>query len=180
MEGPGLLRRKTATAVPMRVVRHSGWSTSTPALRQPRASERTWKRREGISVWGSLDHQKCPTMRRNGGVDSLPSLCGMASPRATTGESRKGIKSHMRSASRSGGGSASSLPSLGEREYSEVSDGGVGRGRNGPRAEAGVVRPIRLACRVGGRGAPQRVGAIAGVTVEEGMPRGVDGPSITW
>ena len=41
-----------------------------------------------------------------------------------------------------------------------------------------VVRPIRLACRVGGRGAPQRVGAIAGVTVEEGMQRGVDGPSI--
>ena len=74
MEGPGLLRRKTATAVPMRVVRHSGCSTSTPALRQPRASERTWKRREVISVWGSLDHQKCPTIRRYGGVDSLPSL----------------------------------------------------------------------------------------------------------
>ena len=87
MEGPGRLRRKTATPVPMGDVRHSGCSTSTPALRQPRASERTWRRREGISVWGSLDHQKCPDIRRYGGVDSLPSRCGMASPRATTVES---------------------------------------------------------------------------------------------
>ena len=87
MEGPGRLRRKTATPVPMRVVRHSGCSTLAPALRQPRASERTWKRREVISVWGSLDHQKCPAIRRYGGVDSLPSLCGMASPRATRVES---------------------------------------------------------------------------------------------
>ncbi len=87
MEGPGRLRRKTATPVPMSVVRHSGCSTSTPALRQPRASERMWKRREGISVWGSLGHQKCPAIRRYGGVDSLPSPCGMASPRATTVES---------------------------------------------------------------------------------------------
>ena len=69
MEGPGRLRRKTATPVPMGVVRHSGCSTSTPALRQPRASERTWKRREGISVWGSLDHQKCSTTPRDGSVD---------------------------------------------------------------------------------------------------------------
>ena len=87
MEGPGRLRRKTATPVPMRAVRHSGCSTSTPALRQPRASERMWRRREGISVWGSLDHQKCPAIRRYGGVDSLPSPCGMASPKATTVES---------------------------------------------------------------------------------------------
>ena len=36
---------------------------------------------------GSLDHQKCPAIRRYGGVDSLPPLCGMASPRATTVES---------------------------------------------------------------------------------------------
>ena len=87
MEGPGRLRRKTATPVPMRAVRHSGCSTSAPALRQPRASERMWGRREGISVWGSLDHQKCPAIRRHGGVDSLPSRCGIASPRATTVES---------------------------------------------------------------------------------------------
>ena len=87
MEGPGRLRSKAATPVPMRVVRHSGCSTSAPALRQPRASERTWKRREGISVWGSLDHQKCPAIRRYGGVGSLPSPCGMASPKATTVES---------------------------------------------------------------------------------------------
>ena len=87
MEGPGRLRRKAATPVPMGDVRDSGCSTSTPALRQPRASERTWKRREVISVWGSLDHQKCPAIRRYGGVDSLPSPCGMASPRATTVES---------------------------------------------------------------------------------------------
>ena len=87
MEGPGRLRRKTVTPVPMGVVRDRGCSTSTPALRQPRASERTWKRREGISVWGSLDHQKCPAIRRYGGVGSLPSPCGMASPKATTVES---------------------------------------------------------------------------------------------
>ena len=87
MEGPGWLRRKTAMPVSMGVVRHSGCSTSTPALRQPRASERTWKRREIISVWGSLDHQKCPAIRRYGGVDSIPSLGGMSSPRATTAES---------------------------------------------------------------------------------------------
>ena len=87
VEGPGRLRRKTATPVPMGVVRDSGCSTSTPALRQPRASERTWKRREIISVWGSLDHQKCPAIRRYGGVAPLPSPCGMASPKATTVES---------------------------------------------------------------------------------------------
>ena len=68
MEGPGRLRRKTATPVPMEVVRHSGCSTSKPALRQPRASERMWKRREVISVWGSLDHQKCSTTLRDGSV----------------------------------------------------------------------------------------------------------------
>ena len=102
MEGPGRLRRKTATPVPMGVVRNSGCSTSTPALRQPRASERMWKRRERISVWGSLDHQKCLPIRRYGGVDSLPSLCGMASPRATTGESGE---EELRSATRRGGGS---------------------------------------------------------------------------
>ena len=88
--------------VPMGVVRHSGCSTSAPALRQPRASERMWRRREIISVWGSLDHQKCPTIRRYGGVDSLPSLCGMASPKATTVESGEG---ELRSATRRGGGS---------------------------------------------------------------------------
>ena len=87
MEGPGRLRRKTATPVPMRAVRHSGCSTSMPTLRQPRASERMWGRREGISMWGSLDHQKCPAIRRHGGVDSLASRCGIASPRATTVES---------------------------------------------------------------------------------------------
>ena len=102
MEGPGLLRRKAATPVPMGDVRDSGCSTSAPALRQPRASERMWKRRERISVWGSLDHQKCPAIRRYGGVDSLPSLCGMASPRATTVESGEG---ELRSATRRGGGS---------------------------------------------------------------------------
>ena len=102
MEGPGRLRRKTATPVPMGVVRHSGCSTSTPALRQPRASERTWKRREVISVWGSLDHQKCPAIRRYGGVTPVPSLCGMASPKATTVESGEG---ELRSATRRGGGS---------------------------------------------------------------------------
>ena len=87
MEGPGRLRNKTATPVPMRIVRHSGCSTSTTALRQPRASERTWRRCEEISRWGSLDHQKCPTNRRYGGVDSIPSLGGMSSPKATTVES---------------------------------------------------------------------------------------------
>ena len=87
MEGPGRLRRKTATPVPMRVVRHSGCSTSTTTLRQPRASERMRRRREGISVWGSLDHQKYPTTRRKVSVDSLPSLSGMSSPKATTVES---------------------------------------------------------------------------------------------
>ena len=52
--------------------------------------------------------------RRDGSADSLPPAGERGSPRGTTGESRKGIKSHMRSASRSGGGSASSLPSLGK------------------------------------------------------------------
>ena len=87
MEGPGRLREKAATPAPMRVVRHSGCSTSATTLRQPRASERTWRRSEETSRWGSLDHQKCPTIRRYGGVDSLPSLGGMSSPKATTVES---------------------------------------------------------------------------------------------
>ena len=87
MEGPGRLRRKMATPVPMRAVRHSGCSTSATTLRQPQTSERMWGRREGISVWGSLDHQKCPTTRRKVSVDSLPSLSGMSSPKATTVES---------------------------------------------------------------------------------------------
>ena len=39
------------------------------------ASERMRRRREKISVWGSLDHQKCPTIRRYGGVD-LDSVAG--------------------------------------------------------------------------------------------------------
>ena len=68
MEGPGRLRRKTATPVPMGVVRHSGCSTSKPALRQPRTSEGMWKRREKLSRWG-LDHQKCSTTPRDGSVD---------------------------------------------------------------------------------------------------------------
>ena len=87
MECPGRLRRKTATPVPMCVVRHSGCSTSATTLRQPQTSERMWRRREGISVWGSLDHQKYPTTRRKVSVDSLPSLSGMSSPKATTVES---------------------------------------------------------------------------------------------
>ena len=59
MEGPGRLRRNAATPASMPVVRHSGCSTSTTALRQPRASEMMRRRREKFSVWGSLDHQKC-------------------------------------------------------------------------------------------------------------------------
>ena len=44
----------------------------------PELLREMWRRREEISVWGSLDHQKCPTIRRYGGVDSIPSLCGMS------------------------------------------------------------------------------------------------------
>ena len=66
---------------------HRCMLSAATTLRQPRASERMWRRREEISVWGSLDHQKCPTIRRYGGVDSIPSLGGMSSPRATTAES---------------------------------------------------------------------------------------------
>ena len=84
-------------------------------------------------MWGSLDHQKCPAIRRYGGVDSLPSLCGMASPKATTVESGEGIKSHMRSASSEGWWErVTRLPSPGERGISERDDGVVLQGRDGP------------------------------------------------
>ena len=69
MEGPGRLRRKAATPVPMGVVRDSGCSTSKPALRQPRASEKMWWRRAMGSRWGGLDHQKRSTTLRDGSVD---------------------------------------------------------------------------------------------------------------
>ena len=90
MEGPGRLRRKTATPVPMGEVRDNGCSTSTLALRQPRASERMWKRRERISVWGSLDHQKCPATLREASVDPRPAFVDRSSPMVTTVESLKG------------------------------------------------------------------------------------------
>ena len=87
VEGPGRLHRKAATPVPMGEVRDNGCSTSTPALRQPRASERMWKRRERISVWGSLDHQKCPATLREASVDPRPAFVDRSSPMVTTVES---------------------------------------------------------------------------------------------
>ncbi len=69
MEGPGRLREKASTPVPMRFVRHSGCFTSGTALRQPRTSEGMWKRREEVSLWGGLDHQKCSTIPRDGSGD---------------------------------------------------------------------------------------------------------------
>ena len=69
MEGPGRLREKASTPVPMGVVRSSGCFTSATALRQPRTSERMWRRREEVSLWGSLVHQKCSTILRDGSVD---------------------------------------------------------------------------------------------------------------
>ena len=62
MEGPGRLRRMSATPVAMRGVRPWGRFTSATTLRQPRTSEGMWKRREEISLWGALDHQKCPAI----------------------------------------------------------------------------------------------------------------------
>ncbi len=90
MEGPGRLRRKTATPVPMGVVRDSGYSTSKPALRQPRTSEGMWKRREEVSLWGSPDHQKCSTIPRDGSGDPRPAFVDRRSPMVTTVESVKG------------------------------------------------------------------------------------------
>ena len=69
MEGPGRLREKASTPVPMGGVRLSGGLTSVTALRQPLTSERTWRRSEEISLWGGLDHQKCSTILRDGSGD---------------------------------------------------------------------------------------------------------------
>ena len=69
MEGPGRLRMMPATPVPMRGVRPWGRFTSATALRQPLTSEGMWTRREGVSLWGSLDHQKCSTIPRDGSGD---------------------------------------------------------------------------------------------------------------
>ena len=90
MEGPGRLRRKTATPVPMGVFRDGGCSPLAPALRQPRTSERTWWRRAMGSLWGSLDHQKCSTIPRDGSGDPRPAFVVGSSPVVTTVESVKG------------------------------------------------------------------------------------------
>ena len=64
MEGPGRLREKASTPVAMRGVRPWGRFTSATTLRQPRTSERMWRRREdGLAVGQSrppevLDHPK--------------------------------------------------------------------------------------------------------------------------
>ena len=90
MEGPGRLREMASTPVSMSIVRSSGCFRSVTALRQRRTSEGMCRRREKLSRWGGLDHQKCPAMGRNGSVDSLPPLVGSASPKAATGESGGG------------------------------------------------------------------------------------------
>ena len=69
MEGPGRLCEKASTPVLMSVVRTSGCFTSATALRQPRTSEGMWKRREEVSLWGSLVHQKRSTILRDGSGD---------------------------------------------------------------------------------------------------------------
>ena len=79
------------------------------SLRLPHVSLLRRTREVGVS-----STRRRSTIRMDGSADSLPPAGERGSPRGTTGESRKGIKSHMRSASRSGGGSASSLPSLGK------------------------------------------------------------------
>ena len=90
MEGPGRLRRMSATPVAMRGVRPWGRFTSATTLRQPRTSERMWRRREGVSLWGSLDHQKCSTIPRDGSGDPRPAFVVGSSPMVTTVESVKG------------------------------------------------------------------------------------------
>ena len=90
MEGPGRLRRMSATPVAMRGVRPWGRFTSATALRQPRTSERMWRRREEVSLWGSLDHQKCSTIPRDGSGDPRPAFVVGSSPVVTTVESVKG------------------------------------------------------------------------------------------
>ncbi len=69
MEGLIDLRRKSATPVPMRGVRPKGRFSSASILRQPHTSERMWTRREKLSLWGGLDHQKCSTTPRDGSGD---------------------------------------------------------------------------------------------------------------
>ena len=90
MEGPGRLREKASTPVLMSVVRTSGCFTSATTLRQPRTSERMWRRREEVSLWGSLDHQKCSTSPRDGSGDPRPAFVDRRSPMVTTVESVKG------------------------------------------------------------------------------------------
>ena len=68
VEGPGRLRRKSATPVPMRGVRPRGRATTATNLRQPHTSERMWTRREKISLWGSPVHQKCSTITEGMGA----------------------------------------------------------------------------------------------------------------
>ena len=87
MEGPGRLRRMSATPVAMRGVRPWGRFTSATTLRQPRTSERMWRRREEVSLWGSLVHQKCSTIPRDGSVDPRPAFVVGSSPVVTTVES---------------------------------------------------------------------------------------------
>ena len=86
MEGPGRLRMMSATPVAMRVVRPWGRFTSATTLRQPRTSERTWTRSEEISLWGVLDHQKCPAIVPMGGVrlsGGLTSVTALRQPRTS-------------------------------------------------------------------------------------------------
>ena len=90
MEGPGRLRRMSATPVAMRGVRPWGRFTSATTLRQPRTSERMWRRREEVSLWGSLDHQKCSTIPRDGSGDPRPAFVVGSSPVVTTVESVNG------------------------------------------------------------------------------------------
>ena len=82
MEGPGRLREKASTPVPMHV-------RSVTTLRHPQTSERMWTRCEKVSVWGLPVHQGRSTTRRDGSTDPLPPV-KRGSPMVTTVESRKG------------------------------------------------------------------------------------------
>ena len=123
MEGPGRLRRKTATPVPMGVFRDGGCSPLAPALRQPRTSERTWWRRAMGSRWGSLDHQKCSTTPRDGSGDPRPAFVDRRCPMVTTVESKNGALVLSRRSSDCSDWPARAAP--GESEKGAMAQGGA-------------------------------------------------------
>ncbi len=137
VEGPGRLRRISATPAEMWGVRPWGRFTSATTLRQPRTSGRMWKRSEEVSLWGGLDHQKCPAIVPMGGVrlsGGSTSVTALRQPRTSERMwrrreeiSRWGLD-HQKCSTMRRNGSVDSLPPLSRSASPKAAAGESGKG----------------------------------------------------